>query len=67
VGGEVTHRWNLLARVDEAFVTYNCVAKGGKSFRNTERFAFAGDKIGRIDVYFGAAYQDGVFMRQSEH
>jgi len=39
---------------DEAFVTYKCMARGGKSFRNTEFFAFAGDKIRRIDVSFGA-------------
>jgi len=51
---------------DEAFVTYRCVAKGGKNFRNTEFFSFEGDKIKRIDVYFGATYQDGVFVRQSE-
>jgi ketosteroid isomerase-like protein len=51
---------------DEAFATYKCLAKGGKNFRNTEFFAFAGDKIKRIDVYFGATYQNGVFVRQSE-
>jgi ketosteroid isomerase-like protein len=51
---------------DEAFVTYKCTAKGGKSFRNTEFFAFEGDKVSRIDVYFGATYQDGAFVRQSE-
>jgi ketosteroid isomerase-like protein len=51
---------------DGAFVTYRCVAKGGRSFRNTEFFSFEGDKIKRIDVYFGATYQDGVFVRQSE-
>jgi ketosteroid isomerase-like protein len=51
---------------DEAFVTYRCVAKGGKSFRNTEFFSFEGDKIKRIDVYFGATYQNGAFVRQSE-
>jgi hypothetical protein len=45
-------------------VTYRCVAKGGKSFRNTECHAFAGDRIRRIDVYFGAAYQDGIFVKQ---
>ena len=49
---------------DEAFVTYKCTAKGGKSFRNTEFFVFSGDKVSRIDVYFGAAYHDGVFVRQ---
>ena len=51
---------------DEAFVTYRCTAKGGKSFRNTEFFVFAGDKVRRIDVYFGASYQDGAFIKQPE-
>jgi ketosteroid isomerase-like protein len=51
---------------DEAFVTYICRAKGGKSFRNTEFFSFAGDRIKRIDVYFGATYENGVFTSQSE-
>ena len=49
---------------DQAFVTYRCVAKGGKSFRNTEFFRFEGYRIRRIDVYFGATYQDGVFVKQ---
>ncbi|KRR10335.1 ketosteroid isomerase [Bradyrhizobium jicamae] len=49
---------------DAAFVTYRCVARGGKSFRNTEFFVFGGDKVKRIDVYFGATYQDGKFVRQ---
>jgi hypothetical protein len=49
---------------DEAFVTYRCVARGGKSFRNTEFFTFERDKVKRIDVYFGATYQDGAFVRQ---
>ena len=38
---------------DEAFATYQCAAKGGKSFRNTEFFVFEGDRIKQIDVYFG--------------
>jgi ketosteroid isomerase-like protein len=49
----------------EAFVTYRCLAKGGKSFRNTEFFTFEGDKIKRIEVCFGATYQDGAFVKQS--
>jgi len=49
---------------EAAFVTYRCVAKDGKSFRNTEFFTFTGDRIGRIDVYFGATYQHGVFVKQ---
>jgi ketosteroid isomerase-like protein len=52
---------------DEAFVTYRCTAKGGRSFRNTEFFTFEGDRIKRIDVYFGATYENGVFVRQSEN
>ena len=51
---------------DEAFVTYTCVAKSGRTFRNTEFFAFAGDRIKSIDVYFGATYENGVFVRQNE-
>jgi ketosteroid isomerase-like protein len=54
----------ILVEGDEAFVTYRCVAKGGKSFRNTEFFTFEGDKVNRIDVYFGASYENGVFVRQ---
>ena len=49
---------------DGAFVTYKCVSKDGKSFRNTEFFSFAGDKIRRIDVYFGATYENGAFVKQ---
>ena len=56
----------ILVEGDEAFVTYRCVAKGGRSFRNTEFFSFEGDKIKRIDVYFGATYQNGAFVRQGE-
>ena len=49
---------------DEAFVTYRCVARGGKSFRNTEFFRFEGDRVKGIEVYFGATHQNGVFVRQ---
>ena len=54
----------IMVDSEAAFVTYRCVAKDGKSFRNTEFFTFAGDRIRRIDVYFGATYQHGVFVRQ---
>ena len=54
----------ILVEGNEAFVTYKCLAKDGRSFRNTEFFSFAGDKIKRIDVYFGATYQKGVFVKQ---
>jgi ketosteroid isomerase-like protein len=51
---------------DAAFVTYRCVAKGGKSFRNTEFFTFDGDKVRRIDVYFGASYENGAFVKAQQ-
>jgi ketosteroid isomerase-like protein len=54
----------ILVDGDQAFVTYHCVGKDGKSFRNTEFFVFAGDKVRSIDVYFGAAYHHGEFVPQ---
>jgi ketosteroid isomerase-like protein len=54
----------IFVQGDEAFVSYRCMAKDGKNFRNTEFFVFSGDKIKRIDVYFGATYQNGVFVKQ---
>jgi hypothetical protein len=51
---------------DEAFVTYKCLAKGGRSFRNTEFFSFDGDRVKRIDVYFGATYENGAFVKQPQ-
>jgi ketosteroid isomerase-like protein len=49
---------------DEAFVTYEVVTKEGKRFRNTEFFVFDGERIRSIDVYFGASYKDGAFVKQ---
>ena len=49
---------------EEAFVTYEVVTKDGKRFRNTEFFRFDGDRIRSIDVYFGASYKDGAFVKQ---
>src|SRR5882757_2521986 len=50
---------------DAAFVTYKCDVGGGKQFRNTEFFTFDADKIASVDVYFGASYQDGAFVKQT--
>jgi ketosteroid isomerase-like protein len=47
---------------DKAFVTYRCATANGKSFRNTEFMTFVGERISSVNVYFGAAYQDGVFV-----
>src|ERR1700730_11874484 len=54
----------IVVEGDEAFVTYEVVSKDGKRFRNTEFFRFDGDKIGSIDVYFGATYLDGALVKQ---
>ena len=54
----------IIADGNEAFVTYGCVAKGGKNFRNTEFFTFEGGRVKRIDVYFGATYENGAFVKQ---
>ncbi|MGY4434040.1 hypothetical protein ACVWWO_006517 [Bradyrhizobium sp. F1.13.1] len=35
------------------------------AFANTEFFTFAGGKVRRIEVYFGAARQDGRFLPQA--
>ncbi|GAC1599483.1 MAG: nuclear transport factor 2 family protein [Ramlibacter sp.] len=53
---------NIVVDGDQAFVTYSCGTGNGKSFRNTEFFTFTGDRIASVNVYFGAAYQDGVIV-----
>jgi ketosteroid isomerase-like protein len=56
----------IIAEGNEAFVIYRCEAKGGKNFRNTEFFTFEGDRVKRIDVYFGATYKNGAFVKQPQ-
>jgi hypothetical protein len=34
-------------------VTYEATKTDGRRLRNTEIFGFAGDKIARVEVYFG--------------
>ena len=43
----------LLEANDEVFVTYEATMTDGRRFRNTEIFGFDGDKISRVEVYFG--------------
>lgn len=38
---------------DEVVVTYESTKTDGSRFRNTEVLTFAGDKICRVEVYFG--------------
>ena len=38
---------------DEVVVTYECTRTDGTRFRNTEVLTFGGDKLHRVEVYFG--------------
>jgi ketosteroid isomerase-like protein len=49
---------------DEAFVLYRCITNDGKEFRNTEFFTFKNDKLKQVQVYFGATYKNGQFVKQ---
>ena len=49
---------------DLAFVRYRVATNDGREFRNTEVFTFAGGKVRSVEVYFGATYRDGVFLKQ---
>lgn len=51
---------------EEAFVTYRVLTNEGDEFRNTEFFRFAGGKVKSIDVYFGASYRNGKFMKKAQ-
>lgn len=53
---------SIVVEGEKAFVTYRCAMPGGKSFRNTEFLTFSGERIASVNVYFGAAYQDDVFV-----
>jgi ketosteroid isomerase-like protein len=53
---------SIVVEGEKAFVTYLCADAGGKSFRNTEFLTFSGERIASVNVYFGPAYQDGVFV-----
>ena len=38
---------------DEVVVTYEAMKTDGRRIRNTEIFGFDGDRISRVEVYFG--------------
>ena len=38
---------------DEVLVTYEARREDGSRFRNTEIFSFAGERIRKVEVYFG--------------
>jgi hypothetical protein len=43
----------LVENGDEVIVTYEADTSGGKRGRNTEVLTFDGDKVRRVEVYFG--------------
>jgi ketosteroid isomerase-like protein len=43
----------LLEIGDEVLITYECTRADGSRFRNTELMTFDGDKVTRVEVYFG--------------
>jgi ketosteroid isomerase-like protein len=49
---------------DGAFVTYKVLTNDGREFRNTEFMTFDGGRIKHVDVYFGATYKGGVFVKE---
>jgi ketosteroid isomerase-like protein len=51
---------------DEAFALYRCKTTDGKEFHNTEFFAFQGDRLKSVQVFFGAAYRNGEFIQQQQ-
>ena len=48
---------------NEAFVLYRCITNDENEFRNTEHFTFEGDRIRQVNVYFGATYRHGAFVK----
>jgi len=45
----------------EAFVQYEVTTYDSKRFNNVELFTFDDERVVRVEVYFGASYQGGVF------
>jgi ketosteroid isomerase-like protein len=43
----------LIEAGDEVIVTYDATRVDGKRFRNTEIHTFDGDRISKVEVYFG--------------
>lgn len=43
---------------DEVLATYEATRYDGRRFRNTEIFGFSGDRISRVEVYFGWDLED---------
>ena len=53
----------ILVEGDMGMIRYQASTPEGVTFRNCECFNFVGEQIASIEVYFGAAYHQGVFTR----
>ena len=49
---------------DVAYATYKVTTDDGREFRNTEFMTFDDGRIKHVDVYFGATYKDGLFVKE---
>jgi ketosteroid isomerase-like protein len=47
----------------EAFALYRVETVDGLTFRNTELFGFAGERVRSVTVFFGPSYRDGKFVK----
>jgi ketosteroid isomerase-like protein len=52
----------LVEAGDEVIVTYECTKTDGSRFRNTEVLTFVGNKICKVEVYFGWDLASHVLM-----
>jgi hypothetical protein len=53
----------LIADHGGGFVTYRCTTNDGTAFRNTEYLTVRHGQVANVDVYFGASYRDGKFVK----
>lgn len=50
----------------DVFVNYKAITNDGREFRNVEVLTVKGEQIRAVNVYFGATYKDGKFVKQAE-
>jgi hypothetical protein len=48
------------------FVNYKAITNDGREFHNVEILTFRGDQIRAVNVFFGATYKNGKFVKQAE-
>jgi ketosteroid isomerase-like protein len=56
----------LVEQGDDVLVKYRALTNDGREFRNVEILTIKAGQICSVDVYFGATYKDGKFVKQAE-